>query len=392
MAFYSINESANIQVDGVDSSLDTVEESTFDDYTEAALYNIAVSEENMNKLFQTMGIVECSYYSEHNEELVYNEGTFGDIIDKLKAIVLKIWDKIKEVFKRFRTVMDRFFMEDKQFAKKYGPKIRGKSPKDLQYNGFKYTLDKLSVDEIEKKIDPKLNEFNPETQNGIEKCIKSKEDVEDRIEDLRSLAGDGCTTQKELQKDFFEKLRDGDSSKSKHDLTNDVINDALSQLTNGKKERDKTSKEFKSTEKSIKKLIDNYNKLKKKINSEWDKATGPDSKLDSDKKKHGGFIGDDTSYGDAPTDTKDRNSQAKVLKGAKRSEAITACMVYGKLVNAKLSILQLANGCILTASKDYSRQCKAICARMVHYNESANVWNHTESASVDDLFGNVKFN
>lgn len=400
MAFYSINESANIQVDEVDSSLDTVEESTFDDYTEAALYNIAVSESNMNALFQRMGMLECSYYVEHNEELVYSEGTFSDIIDKLKAIVLKVWDKIKEVFKRFRTVMDRFFMEDKAFAKKYQQEIRKKTPKDLTYNGFKFTLEepKASVSTIETKIENFLTKYNPNSDTGLNECIKAKEDVEDVIENLRSSAVEGCTTQKEMQKELFSLLRNGDSSKSKHDLTSNVINDALEQLLTGEKTRKKWSDDFKKVEKVIKKQIDNYNKLEKKINTGWSKADRPGptgGKLGTDEKSYGDEIGG----GDGPT--ANHTSIASIshtrtndnsTTDTTRSEGITACMVYGKLVNAKLSILQLLNGCRLTASKDYSRQCKAICARMVHYNESANVWNHTESASVDDLFGNVKFN
>ena len=85
---------------------------------EAALNIVAESELNFNKLMQAVAKDELGYLQENGVEMVYESGTASGFIEKLKAFFLKIWEKIKGLFRKFFAKINSYLIDDKKFADK----------------------------------------------------------------------------------------------------------------------------------------------------------------------------------------------------------------------------------------------------------------------------------
>ena len=86
-----------------------------------------------------------------DEELIsFNEASIGGIIDKIKAGVKKIWEKVKSIFKNFIAKIDGIISRDtKELVKKYHKTIVVKDLSKVKYKfskqlaGFNTILNEL---------------------------------------------------------------------------------------------------------------------------------------------------------------------------------------------------------------------------------------------------------
>lgn len=376
--FSTINESVNCTM--LDYSLDNVQESCHDDFTYASLHDIAVCESNMNRLFSQMGIEELRSYEESGDsDLVYvTEGAFSGIIAKIKAFLISVWNKIKAIFKKFMSLIDSFTKSDKDFLNKYRTDLAKAETKDFKFKGYKFTLEAVTIAKVQTETAKIMGEYDLTQAVKIEKALNDKERVSDVIENMYSnVGGSGVTTHNELAKHFFETLRSGNDSKEEIDVTDSIKGEIIKQLDGSKDERKKAKKEFDEAKKAIDRRVKELTKI--------------ETTLAKNFKGSGGEVPDDEELKNGETTISNKYSKDGNNITYKRGSVISAIGVWSKLLHAELEIIQLANGCILTASKDYSRQCKAVLVKLLSYkpkNESA--WVHNESAD-DSFLGNVLF-
>ena len=342
---------------------------------EAALNIVAESELNYNKLMQAVAKDELGYLQENGVEMVYESGTASGFIEKLKAFFLKIWEKIKGLFRKFFAKIDSFIKEDKSFVSKYKDRIINADVKDFKFKGFKFTnLDGNSVTAKDTfnaalgKLDDgntfatynkdygsivnsvKMN--NDSKKEEIKRAVeKFNDDEQDLLEEARGATINcGSCTSTEFTEELFKYFRDDETSKEEKELSDLGTNpsDLLSIISTTKKTIDLTKKDLSDFERSI-----------KTVTKELDKASRDLTNAIPDKNK-------------------EKDAQEAM------SIAVQVVNIWAKIRKDALAIAQVVNGAKLTAIKDRNRQAKAICVALVgrkSIKESYDDYSYNEGAS-----------
>ena len=342
---------------------------------EAALNIVAESELNYNKLMQAVAKDELGYLQENGVEMVYESGTASGFIEKLKAFFLKIWEKIKGLFRKFFAKINSYLIDDKKFADKYKDRIINANLKDFKFKGFKFTnLDSNSAQAKDMfnaalgKLDEgktfenynknygsiadsiKMN--NDSKKEDIKKAVeKFNEDEQDLLEEARGATiSCGSCTSTEFTEELFKYFRDDETSKEEKELSDLGTNpsDLLSIISTTKKTIDLTKKDLSDFERSI-----------KTVTKELDKASRDLTNAIPDKNK-------------------DKDAQEAM------SIAVQVVNIWAKIRKDALAIAQVVNGAKLTAIKDRNRQAKAICVALVgrkSIKESYDDYSYNEGAS-----------
>lgn len=343
---------------------------------EAALNIVAESELNFNKLMQAVAKDELGYLQENGVEMVYESGTASGFIEKLKAFFLKIWEKIKGLFRKFFAKINSYLIDDKKFADKYKDRIINANLKDFKFKGFKFTnLDSNSAqakdmfDAAIEKLDV-ANTFKNYSNNfgKVADAVKintgssSKDDIKKNIEQFNdneqdlleeargATIGCGSCTSTEFTEELFKYFRDDETSKEEKELSDLGTNpsDLLSIISTTKKTIDLTKKDLSDFERSI-----------KTVTKELDKASRDLTNAIPDKNK-------------------DKDDQEAM------SIAVQIVNIWAKMRKDALAIAQVVNGAKLTAIKDRNRQAKAICVALVgrkSIKESYDDYSYNEGAS-----------
>ena len=290
---------------------------------EAALNIVAESELNYNKLMQAVAKDELGYLQENGVEMVYESGTASGFIEKLKAFFLKIWEKIKGLFRKFFAMFDAMTKDDDKFLSKYKTKLTKVSvPSDFKFKGYKFTIDQGAklvanndtaigslIAEAQKRNDDKLNDFD-------------MDEINEKIRGI--LIGDkGNYTAKEFSTALFEKLRNGESEKE--EIENVTVGQIVTVLGSTKNLRKNADNNFKKMKKAIEEDIKRCDRAEKDILN--------DSNRDTDAK----------------------------------SVAISQYHREVEILRALLNANQLANGAMLTAIKQYGQQWKMVAAKLLKY-------------------------
>lgn len=342
---------------------------------EAALNIVAESELNFNKLMQAVAKDELGYLQENGVEMVYESGTASGFIEKLKAFFLKIWEKIKGLFRKFFAKINSYLIDDKKFADKYKDRIINANLKDFKFKGFKFTnldsnsakasdmfdaalgkLDKGKTFENYNKdygsIVNSVNMNNGSTKEEIKRAVeKFNEDEQDLLEEARGATINcGSCTSTEFTEELFKYFRDDETSKEEKELSDLGTNpsDLLSIISTTKKTIDLTKKDLSNFERSI-----------KDITKALDKASRDLTNAIPDKDKN-----------------KDDQEAMSI--------AVQVVNIWAKIRKDALAIAQVVNGAKLTAIKDRNRQAKAICVALVgrkSIKESYDDYSYNEGAS-----------
>ena len=342
---------------------------------EAALNIVAESELNFNKLMQAVAKDELGYLQENGVEMVYESGTASGFIEKLKAFFLKIWEKIKGLFRKFFAKINSYLIDDKKFADKYKDRVINANLKDFKFKGFKFTnLDGNSVTAKDTfnaalgKLDDgntfatynknygsivdsvKMN--NGSKKEEIKRAVeKFNDDEQDLLEEARGATINcGSCTSTEFTEELFKYFRDDETSKEEKELSDLGTNpsDLLSIISTTKKTIDLTKKDLSDFERSIKDTTKALDKASRDLTNA------------------------------IPDKNKEKDAQEAM------SIAVQVVNIWAKIRKDALAIAQVVNGAKLTAIKDRNRQAKAICVALVgrkSIKESYDDYSYNEGAS-----------
>lgn len=291
-----------------------VKECKYNDFEEATYMAMAENEINYNKLVEAIGIMESNMQME-NGEVVYTENVLSSVWTSLKNFLKKVWEKIVALFKRFVAMFDQFFMNDKDFLKKYRARIMQSSAKDLEFKGYTFS----GVE--------KVSNMGSELGKSLADVDKVSNDATDEkiTEYLDGVRGNVIGAGKTESGDYISALKEVlYGSDSAEDLSNIDLGKQMGIIESAKDDIKKMEKTKKDCEKFFKDMI-------KKAD-------------DSDGKKAKEAAGGD----------KDKEGDL-----AKKSAATVK--VYRGLAN----ICTATCGQILQAYKDRNRQARAICVKAI---------------------------
>lgn len=327
MGVYSLNENAtstNIDLTGII-------ECEYEPGMEAACNIISESEMNYSNIMKAIGVAELNYFEENGVEMVYEAGQVSAFFSKAKEFFLKIWEKIKGLFKKFFAMIDKYVKSDKDFVEKYKKHLLSVSTTDFKYKGYKFTPEALELGGIDDKLGKYIDGLFTKDIPGF---LEKMKDKSDRIEEMYGKAiGTSSADRAEFNKEVFSKLRNGEESKQ--EIDNVSVSEQLSLILDTNQNTKDAKQAYKEIEKSIKDIIKSLENSEKDLlkNSP---VKGSDGKLD--------------------TSATDMNS--KLIRAA-----------HGQLdlQRERLNILQYINGAKLTAIKDRNRQAKSICVSLLNY-------------------------
>lgn len=307
---------------------------------------LAESEANWNTFMKAVGLQELSYMESYGEEMVYTEGTASDFFTRAKDWFKRLFAKIKGLFEKFVAKIRSYISSDADFIRKYEDKIRqgaGKIPSTAEFKGYKFeNIHKFMIPDSIKESTTDYSAYFPSftALNNETKIDKLKEDIkewrsknkEEELDKKRALLL-GKSDGKISSSDFMEELTDylkGDK---------ETFDDTY--LSNNYKT---FIDEIKDSKKSINTAKDEFNNIKKNINEAIREV-----------EKH------ESGYKDNIKDeTVERDK--KLL-----DQKITIAQEMISFYKDILQIYTTANGKHLEFLKQYNRQCKAICVKLVGF-------------------------
>lgn len=367
MGFFSnINEGATIysgsDFDSLLSNNSVIPSDEYLELDEASLIAVAESEENYNSLVKYIGVTEASYFAQTGKEIVYTEGTLGNIFNKIKEFLKKVWEKIKAVFKRFIMLFDKYSKDDTSFVKKYEKAVRRASGEEIEFKGYPFSEAKLLNTGIELSAFESNNEY-VDLKGAItgastaEKALQAKaiidkinEDPEEIFDKIRGdvIKSNSPVSASDFSKELFEATH-GSSSKETLDNKDKSAEEALRIISDTKETTKKAKKEYEKIDKLINKTW-----IKSVENIEKNAMNGYDSEVAADLK---------TSQKDKFTD--DTSGTKTITAGDKKNAVLRGTSALLNILHTMSGILTQVNGALLTAYKDRNRQARAICAKYI---------------------------
>ena len=330
------------------------ESAGFMDPIEEALHNVAVDEANYNQILGCLAVAEVTAAQKGLDPTsVYTEGTISDFWGKIKEFFKKIWAKIKGLWAKLVATFDQHFKSGQEFFDKYKKTLADKFTKidkdKIKFSGYNFKTDvATSVFSTSKMLE----------QLDVEKVVtllNSSHD-DDAITDLEDgfrglLIGEsGGYTLKEMNKELYDKLRDGGQKDNDMTVT---FQDIASVLGNADKDKRNAEKAIRDIEKVMEKNI-----------------------KDAEKKQNTNI----KDSADNPTDTT-------------KSDVVTKYSKAIRIVKSNLAAFQSAAAVCMGAFKDQISQTKGFAAQVLRagvrdgFKEGAGVG---AGVSGNSVFGTVK--
>jgi len=298
-------------------------------------------DDSMQKEFNELGatfkkeqLEKEGLVNEAAEIVVVTEG-FGDVLSKLKTMVMKAWQKIKSLYEALKVKISSFLTRD--YNKFYKKHVNTFNSNSKSYKGsfkFKVLKKELSLTAIPfGKFDGEaagaLSSINGMNGDALK---KRDEEINDGsfLESLLSSIVSGATRssfKKDLENDYFDNK---DSFESVTDSMTKQVNEVLG-----------TTKIVKTLEDSNKKNGEFF----KKLLSEIDSAKG---KLSSEKNSNieiASFKGTSSASGNS-SDTKKLNT-------------------FSRTVSVNQTANNMVNGAYIGLVKMHIAQCKALFTKVV---------------------------
>lgn len=313
---------------------------------------------NWNTIVEASEIEEL-HVLESTGVAAINEATVGGFFEKAKEFFRNIWKKIQELFKKAIMQFKSFSKSDKEFISKYKADInRARNTKnfgDVEFAGYNYVfLGKDATKEYGKGLAAGITEFSNvgEAASKIfnvaitditkEKLAEMDTDKVTEILDAYRAGfcqGETSVTAGEFKKTVLEKLQ-GDSTTESKPL-GDWVTNAIAFLEGSSKIESGLNEILKLNKKAIDASI--------KVVETAQKAYGKELK-EADKEAQG------LSY--------------------------QYCQKIVSVLQAERSIEVAYNGIALQALKSCSRQCKAVCVKVVSTKSQKSSTAYGESTSL----------
>ena len=313
--------------------------------------NRAIFEAGIARDFQ--GAVMVNEGASEEELLAFTEASLGGVISSLKAMLKKIWEKIKGVFNTFLKKLDTVIIRDnKKFVEKYQRQVRTKNLSKLKY---KYSKELAGFKELKEALDPGTAlQSEALTVLGMLDNESTADSWKKIIDDgdLESYFIEGCISSKLKNvemKDLAKEIHEicFDSEESEEGLDSSRLTSIILDL-----QGDKIKKEITDAQKKTDK---HFSTILKRVES-YSKELG--------KAKKGDTV-------NVPTDA-DGGSQ-KHLKMT--DDQITNSLNVSGIVQTCISTLENVHNrvvaCFLNEHKFKISQSRRVFAKAVSYNDKA---------------------
>ena len=280
--------------------------------------------------------------------MAFSEGVLSDMFGKIKQFFMKLWEKIKAIFRKFMARIDSVLIKsDKEFVNKYKDRVMKNDLTDFEVKSRK--AKNVQVPEVSGAFTTYLTKGDDDPEKAL-KNFDSEDDTCDLMsETIPGKPSISSTSEydKEFMDAFFE---DEDMNEfDPHEIMNELLN-----FRENKKKLDKAMSNLNKTFASLVKVLDkHYNDVNKsapfKDNERKDVHT---------------------------VDTMELNDKRATLKTSAKNVDKTQYMTYQKQVNLyqkHASIIssvctKFTSNMIKVANFDHS-QNRRIFAKMVAYNK-----------------------
>lgn len=326
MGIYSIHESNESLL----SNMEPYEIYT-ENFYEAGLQIAYETAVNQHNLMKAIGIQELAAIEETGEEIVYEAVNVKGIIDKMKAAIMKLWNKIKALVAKFAAKFQSYGGDDKKFVDRYKKQILMGSAKGLEVKGYNYTPDALTVsDAVSKGLGTEAAKAAKAVMGGATGTKVNKDDFEDKMRG--AILGKGSLDASEFSKELKAVYRGGEDSPET--LENINKGELVAFLSSG-------------TDKAIKKIKDDLKTQEKEYNNAIKKLNDLEKKLLKEKPADGS-------------------------KYAAASEGLANISDANQVFTTGMSLIQLVHSARMKAFNDKRHQCKSICSKIIGRKEPKN--------------------
>ena len=326
MGIYSIHESNESLL----SNMEPYEIYT-ENFYEAGLQIAYETAVNQHNLMKAIGIQELAALEETGEEIVYEAVNVKGIIDKMKAAIMKLWNKIKALVAKFAAKFQSFGGDDKKFINRYKKQILMGSAKGLEVKGYNFTTDALTVsDAVSKGLNTDAAKAAKAVMGGATGTKVNKDDFEDKMRG--AILGKGSLDASEFSKELKAVYRSGEDSPQT--LENINKGELVAFLSSG-------------TDKSIKAIKADLTTQEKEYNNAIKKLNDLEKKLLKEKPADGD-------------------------KYAAASEGLANISDANQVFTTGMSLVQLVHSARMKAFNDKRHQCKSICSKIIGRKEPKN--------------------
>ena len=313
--------------------------------------NRAIFEAGIARDFQ--GAVMVNEGASEEELLAFTEASLGGVISSLKAMLKKIWEKIKGVFNTFLKKLDTVIIRDnKKFVEKYQRQVRTKNLSKLKY---KYSKELAGFKELKDALDPGSD---LQTQALMILGMLDNESTADawkkKIDDdnLESYLIGECisdklknTEMKDLAKEIHEMCFD--SEEAEEGLDSSRLTSIILDL-----QGDKIKKEITSAQKKTDK---HFSTILKRVES-YSKELG--------KAKKGDMV-------TIPTDTDGGGSKKQIVDDQQVTDSLNVSGIVQTCISTLENIHNRIVACFLNEHKFKISQSRRVFAKAVSYNDKA---------------------
>lgn len=173
-------------------------ECKYNDANDAILYAAMESEQNFNAIMQATMVQEASYFMNNGVEMVYEAVDFKAFFGKIKAFVLKAWEKIKAIFKKVFDTIAGWVSSDKKYLEKNGKAMKEADGTPIDYKGYDVDF----TDLISEVLDV------AGTYDNYDYILSKDFNAEDIQKDvIGAIAGGSASTREDYIKYAREKLK-----------------------------------------------------------------------------------------------------------------------------------------------------------------------------------------
>ena len=367
MGVYSLNRTT---LSGIDESQIIADES----YAGVAgCYQCMIDmEKNNHMIFESTiqtDFLEASYIHEGKDITALNEARVGDIFEKIKAFIKKIWEKIKGIFQNFIKRLDTVIIRDnKELVKKYQKEVYAKNRSKMKYKWCDPTgkldglKDLISGSNLYQMATDVITNVANNNKNDEFKKIKQKVEDNEYYDHIVSQAiPDVKTDYKDMEKDIHEYCFETESSEE--GLESARLSNIIKVLMG-----DKTKSE-------VEKAQTKLNKYFKNIYNDLNKASSSASKIKYDDKNQDKLISKDDAITFAHGENKDTENGThgvKKLTNYTRKQAMEEFPEKAGVAQQAITQIETVHNklvaCFLKEHKFEITQARRVFSKAVSYN------------------------
>lgn len=240
------------------------------DIEECCIQSLLINEQNFNKVMMSVAHEEMQQYIRTGSDVV-TEGAIGDLIDKLKSLVDKAWEKIKSIYNKCLATLNSWISTDKRFVEKYSDTIRSADKKCFEFFGYEV---KNNVSNL---VTSAFKNINNSVSNAFKKLTTGKGASNENQDYSKSNASDWLKNDiygnGRGQEQYIHDLKGDLGIDKKVKITSLKPDDVIKELKEGKQNKKDIKESYKAAKSSIAAMKKDIDYLKKYTKAPDEKAT-----------------------------------------------------------------------------------------------------------------------